>query len=931
MSWFCRSVLVILWLYGAWFPTSLTAQSPEFWEKYELLAVRGDFKGILELVDTELTRSDLTLDEQQSLHQMRIETLSVEGRFEESLLDAERQLHSDSLPPEIRLQYELARIGALSTLDRVPEALALCNEKLADADLDPDHRMTWTLQRLSLMGISGQTKEALSEVSSLLANPSLTEIERAVFKSLQLRFLMEQEDWTGALDSINAALADERTEEWQVRHLLLQRAEVYDHMGRPEMARADRDEAGIGLPYPESYSLSQAISHWLAARTRPAALFENMKWWLGSLVGVSVIFIAIGNRQRREGDGTYSRLIMVSVALALLTLVPVATYIAIGSRIPPEHAANAAVMVLLTTGVLLFCHVLTLFPPIRWLSGSEALPEAAEELIARTHAIAQSMGLPQIKVRVMPSFNLEAQAFAGGLVAPSIVLVDGILHRFNAEERDAIIAHELGHLANGTLWWFVLVRPLAAVFSILVAGYTGVPEAILWAILVYLGLFQLVSRRLEFDSDRRAAGIAGVPATISALDKVHAVHRLRNQGFWSRIAYATSTHPGRDARLSAVASINPSDAAFSNCEWSELEVRSSQRWSWFFGMLWLVVLAAIFIPSVRTWYFWPAILMLWFPFLAHQMAFKPEFEGTQTKTMRHFWIVTGLILLCYLLSRFSNDGPIGLLSVAAAVVALLIPVSIVAWLINRFRPNPAVQILQALQQRRFELVLELAEKFDRQIQKVPEARHNVALAKFLLHHDAEAIDDFELLREDFPKYDGAWQLLIWVFQELNQVMQAFELLEELRSTHTKDLAWNAAMFDNALRRGQLAEARGHVKVVEELLGESSPGCAARLASEEGNGEHAWACLAEAERKSPGDVGIASLKVRFALRHGPAEKVAEYLAEAESLAQANPFAMCERRIARLRQEWEEQNSILEPDDTWLTSAEIPTSAHGELNS
>ena len=52
---------------------------------------------------------------------------------------------------------------------------------------------------------------------------------------------------------------------------------------------------------------------------------------------------------------------------------------------------------------------------------------------------------------------MATQAFAGGLPAPSLAVTDGILHRLSASERDAIIGHELAHVANRSLWVLVSV------------------------------------------------------------------------------------------------------------------------------------------------------------------------------------------------------------------------------------------------------------------------------------------------------------------------------------------------------------------------------------------------------------------------------------------------------------------------------------------
>jgi Zn-dependent protease with chaperone function len=41
-------------------------------------------------------------------------------------------------------------------------------------------------------------------------------------------------------------------------------------------------------------------------------------------------------------------------------------------------------------------------------------------------------------------------------------VTDGLISRLDDDERDAIVCHELGHVANGSLWFLMALMPLAA-------------------------------------------------------------------------------------------------------------------------------------------------------------------------------------------------------------------------------------------------------------------------------------------------------------------------------------------------------------------------------------------------------------------------------------------------------------------------------------
>ena len=62
------------------------------------------------------------------------------------------------------------------------------------------------------------------------------------------------------------------------------------------------------------------------------------------------------------------------------------------------------------------------------------------------------------------------EAMVAGLAAPTMLLFDGILYRLSEEERDAIIAHELAHLANHSFWYWLVAGGVSSVATVVAAG-----------------------------------------------------------------------------------------------------------------------------------------------------------------------------------------------------------------------------------------------------------------------------------------------------------------------------------------------------------------------------------------------------------------------------------------------------------------------------
>lgn len=154
-------------------------------------------------------------------------------------------------------------------------------------------------------------------------------------------------------------------------------------------------------------------------------------------------------------------------------------------------------------------------------------PVKDEALVLRMRRLAAAAGIPNVSVvqADMSRRTRKLNAYVSGL-GPSrrIVLWDTTIAALPPEQLDAVVAHELGHAAEGHVWWrflfgvagaFVLLGALGATVPWLVARWGplyGVRSAahpaalpILWAALYALMLLQLpVANALSREMERRA-------------------------------------------------------------------------------------------------------------------------------------------------------------------------------------------------------------------------------------------------------------------------------------------------------------------------------------------------------------------------------------------------------------------------------------------
>src|SRR5690606_32182831 len=208
-------------------------------------------------------------------------------------------------------------------------------------------------------------------------------------------------------------------------------------------------------------------------------------------------------------------------------------------------------------------------------------------LISTVEDLSRRAGIKTPEIGVFPAE--EANAFATGwnrndaLVAVSL----GLLHRFERDEVRAVLAHEIGHVANGDMVTLSLIQGVVNTFVIFFARIIGHvvdkavfktergngPGFLITSIVAQLVLGILASiivmafaRYREYRADAAGAHLAGRSAMIRALQRLQAEVNAGVQspmpenlkafgisgGFKQQLGELFASHPPLQARIEAL-------------------------------------------------------------------------------------------------------------------------------------------------------------------------------------------------------------------------------------------------------------------------------------------------------------------------------------------------------------------------------------------
>jgi heat shock protein HtpX len=183
--------------------------------------------------------------------------------------------------------------------------------------------------------------------------------------------------------------------------------------------------------------------------------------------------------------------------------------------------------------------------PAKRLTGARVITEPTSEVEAwlvqavRRQAAAAGIGMPEVAIYDAP----DANAFATGMRRNNalVAVSTGLLRSMSRDEAEAVLGHEVSHIANGDMVTLALIQGVVNTFVIVAARVVGhlvdrvvfrterghgpaffitsIAAQMVFGILASMIVFWF-SRRREFRADAGGASLAGREKMVSALEKL---------------------------------------------------------------------------------------------------------------------------------------------------------------------------------------------------------------------------------------------------------------------------------------------------------------------------------------------------------------------------------------------------------------------------
>jgi len=238
-----------------------------------------------------------------------------------------------------------------------------------------------------------------------------------------------------------------------------------------------------------------------------------------------------------------------------------------------------------------FISLLMSKPMAKWSTGAQVIdnPRSADEqwLVGTVKRLADKAGIGMPEVAV---YEGEANAFATGAFKNSslVAVSTGLLQSMTKEEVEAVLAHEVAHIANGDMVTMTLVQGVVNTFVVFlskVVGYlvdrvvlknnsdspgigyyvTDIVCQIAFGLLASI-IVAWFSRQREYRADSGAANLLGSPRNmVAALHRLGGVapgelpKSIQAAGISDKPGFMAlfSTHPPIEARVAALQNWRP--------------------------------------------------------------------------------------------------------------------------------------------------------------------------------------------------------------------------------------------------------------------------------------------------------------------------------------------------------------------------------------
>mgnify|MGYP003586100448 CR=1 FL=1 len=235
-------------------------------------------------------------------------------------------------------------------------------------------------------------------------------------------------------------------------------------------------------------------------------------------------------------------------------------------------------------------------PLAKWSTKTQVIQSPSNQaeawLLQTVNELSQRAGIKMPEVGIFPSHQSNAFATGWNKNKALVAVSTGILGRMNQEELRAVLAHEIGHVANGDMVTLALIQGVVNAFVMFFARIIGnfvdrvifknesdgpgiayFVTSIIMDIVLGIAASAIVmyfSRIREYRADEAGARLAGKQAMISALLSLRQEQDLPDEMPQEMKAFAISagkeksfsiaalfqTHPSIDDRVAALQRLN---------------------------------------------------------------------------------------------------------------------------------------------------------------------------------------------------------------------------------------------------------------------------------------------------------------------------------------------------------------------------------------
>jgi len=223
-------------------------------------------------------------------------------------------------------------------------------------------------------------------------------------------------------------------------------------------------------------------------------------------------------------------------------------------------------------------------PMAKWQTGAQVIPADARDpdsqwLVSRVRAHAEAAGIGMPEVAIFPADAPNAFATGARRDSALVAVSTGLLRNMRRNEVDAVLGHEIAHIANGDMITLTLIQGVVNTFVVFLSRVVGhiVDRVILknerghgmgyflssLVAQILLGILASMivawfSRRREFRADAGGAQYAGTENMVSALERLKAGTAPMPDGMAAfgigggGMLALFSTHPPLDVRIAAL-------------------------------------------------------------------------------------------------------------------------------------------------------------------------------------------------------------------------------------------------------------------------------------------------------------------------------------------------------------------------------------------